>query len=662
MAILSGDIKLVASQVMDDVPEGGGAPTSSVIADAVSNAIFPDISELDRAGGRVNLRKVFATVQSDNTDTYLGENVIVAEPPEDPNVSITLFSTGNTFDERNDAKSRMESYLAPGPEWGGILLENHIEGQRSVQIFQRVGSAPPPVGRTLVLINREGESNEVVQYVRITAVSIETRTFSYSTGGGFADYVADVMSCDISDALRYDFPGTPPNRGFQKITTASKIRDTIVADAAYYAGVVPLTEAVAIGDLTAKCSTIFTQLVPSAQTEIPIVDRAASGNAASVIETASADISYTSSESFGPGTTLTLGNAVKPGSLNITTAGSPLTDAGGVLLSGATAVGTVSYADGLVVFGSEASTYGGTKTVTFRPAGAPLQHLDTTSIAITAENRAYNYNLTIVPPPAPGTTSVSYLSNGKWYDLTDNGAGVMRGRDSAFGAGTVSYSTGTVSLTLGALPDAGGALLYSWGSKATYLNRSAVSVASPKLAFTLGHTNVTPGSVDITWNDGTARTASDDGSGLFTGDATGRVRYLTGEVELTPSTLPSGSQTYTINYNYGVLSSVGEYQETDPPREVDTTIILDVGTTNLTPGSVEVEWALVRPPTAYASPSYPLDLTKMARDNGAGVLKVDGVTVGSVNYTAGTLQFQPNMTIPVPELVPGWAGAIYSSN
>ena len=32
MPILTGDIKLVASQVMDDVPEGGGAPTATVDA------------------------------------------------------------------------------------------------------------------------------------------------------------------------------------------------------------------------------------------------------------------------------------------------------------------------------------------------------------------------------------------------------------------------------------------------------------------------------------------------------------------------------------------------------------------------------------------------------------------------------------------------------
>ena len=115
MAILTGDIKLVASQVMLDVPEGGGAPTSKVILDATSNAIFPDISELDRSGGRVNLRKVHVSVQTPDTDTYLGCNVIVADPPSDPNVSVTLFSTKEIFDRRDSAKKRVEAYLAPGP-------------------------------------------------------------------------------------------------------------------------------------------------------------------------------------------------------------------------------------------------------------------------------------------------------------------------------------------------------------------------------------------------------------------------------------------------------------------------------------------------------------------------------------------------------------------
>jgi hypothetical protein len=117
MPILSGDIKLVASAVMDDVPEGGGAPTSTVIVDGTSNMIFPDISELDRAGGRVNLRKLHVSVQTLDRDTFLGSNVIVSEPPADPNVSITLMSTKSTFDTRVDAAAVVGSYLIGGSVW-----------------------------------------------------------------------------------------------------------------------------------------------------------------------------------------------------------------------------------------------------------------------------------------------------------------------------------------------------------------------------------------------------------------------------------------------------------------------------------------------------------------------------------------------------------------
>lgn len=48
--IQSGDIKLFASQVMDDVPEGGGGPTSIVIRDGVSNDVFQDLSEVGPHG------------------------------------------------------------------------------------------------------------------------------------------------------------------------------------------------------------------------------------------------------------------------------------------------------------------------------------------------------------------------------------------------------------------------------------------------------------------------------------------------------------------------------------------------------------------------------------------------------------------------------------
>jgi hypothetical protein len=51
MAILDGDIVLLKSEVLDDVPEGGGMATGAAVVDGVSNNLFNDISELDRTYG-----------------------------------------------------------------------------------------------------------------------------------------------------------------------------------------------------------------------------------------------------------------------------------------------------------------------------------------------------------------------------------------------------------------------------------------------------------------------------------------------------------------------------------------------------------------------------------------------------------------------------------
>ena len=194
MPILTGDVKLVASQVLADTEEGGGAPTSTVIVDGTSNSLFNDISELDRAGGRVNLRKAFASIQTDTTDTYLGGNVVVADPPDDPRVAVTIFSTESVFDRRTNARDRIEAYLNKSSQWNGYLLENHITGQRSIQIFQREGSEVPTIGKTLYLVANEGTGAEYSQYVRVTRVTSVVRTFTYLVNSTYTDYPAMVVT------------------------------------------------------------------------------------------------------------------------------------------------------------------------------------------------------------------------------------------------------------------------------------------------------------------------------------------------------------------------------------------------------------------------------------------------------------------------------------
>ena len=653
MPILAGDVKLVASQVMDDVAEGGGAPTSNVIVDGASNSLFNDISELDRAGGRVNLRKVFASIQTDTTDTYLGGNVVVSDPPVDPRVAVTIFSTEEVFDRRTNARDRIEAYLNKGSMWNGFLLENHIAGQRSIQLFQRVGSELPTIGKTLFLVMNEGLANEYSQYIRITRIESETRTFSYGSGSSIQDYQAVVVTCDLSDALRYDFPGSPPDRLFTMASGKTKTRDTVVADAAKYCGVVKTTQPVSIGDVAASVTSVFTQLVPSAQTETPLLDLTAGGTSETLIESDNGTVSYTTSVAFNASTVLTVGNSIQPGTLSITVSGATLVDNGGDLLSGATVVGTVNYGRGQVALASSAPTYSGSKTITFRPAAAPIRVADTAGIRVDIESRSYNYILTIVPSPSPGTIQVSYRAQGKWYDLRDNGAGVLKGASPEYGVGTVSYTTGTVAVTLGALPDVGSEIVYAWGGKANYFNRSGGSIAPPAVAFQLSNAGVTPGSVSITWNDGTARTATDDGKGAISGHASGTINYQTGLIEITPAALPAGGQTYSVAYTWGPPN---EEAFPAPLRNGDGSIDLEVEFDGLTPGTVELEWNLLIDLYEYISTTpaelqliRQIDPIKIVKDDGLGVLRdPQGTAFGSVNYSTGVIHFLPDTTVRIP--------------
>lgn len=272
MTILTGDIKFLASKVMDDVPEGGGGPTGTVIPDGTSNAIVGDVTEVARAGGAVHIRQLHLAVQTANTDRLMDANIIVAQPPNDANVSITLAAC-QPFARRTEIANAIENYLIQGPEWGGYLLENHVAGQRSIQILQRPGTPTPPIGRTLVLVYLEGQAGEVRQYVRVTRVSVEDRTFTYNLNNAYVDYAASVVTCDLTDALRTPFLGSPPSRFYTRESTKTVIRDTTVADAAVYYGATPLSAVASLGDQSARVESIYSQLVPSARTETVALDQ-----------------------------------------------------------------------------------------------------------------------------------------------------------------------------------------------------------------------------------------------------------------------------------------------------------------------------------------------------------------------------------------------------
>lgn len=469
MPIQSGDIKLIASKVMDDVPNGGGGPSAVVIQDGDSNSIFSDVTERQRAIGGVSIRQLHGAVQTGDTSAYMDPTIVLSQLPNDPNVSITLAKT-TMFARRTDIANTIENYLIASSEWGGYLLENHVAGQRSIQLFQRPGMPPPTVGRTLVLVQNEGLPSQVMQYVRVTKVTTTQRTFTYSGGGAPVDYVADVLDCDLTDVLRSNFAGSAPNRFYVRDASKTVVRDTTVANAAAFYGASPLTAVGHLGDSVLRVSSVYTQLVPSARTESAALDQK-------------------------PAAQRVLTLAESPRRIDV-----------------------------------------GVTPHTMR-------------IRVGQENRSFAWVQMLKPLPARGTIVISYMALGNWYTLMDDGSGAFTGS----GVGTVNYQTGSLSITLPSIPDAGTSIIFQWGENTAYTSRAGqAGFRAPEFAWALPHQGIKPGSALVRWRSGgvVLKTAIDNGTGGFTGDASGEIDYATGKIYLRPTAMIDAGGEFATDYEY----------------------------------------------------------------------------------------------------------------
>jgi hypothetical protein len=651
MPILSGDIQLLASERLSDTSDGGGRMTGRVIVDGQSNNLFPDVSELDRTYGRVNLRKCFLSVLTDSTDSYFGAHIIVAVAPEDPRVAITLFTTKSWTDRRDGAKDRIERYLARGVRWPGQLLERQLTGQRAIALLLKAGDAVPRIGQTLVLVQDEAKPTEIEQYVRITRIATVEREFRVD-GQTFR---ATVATCEIADALRYDFEGPPPqfrDDGVQRAVC----RDTVIANAAVYFGVQPTVAPATIGDLKIQVASLFGQLVPSAQAEIPLVDLNAAGSTQPLIDAGNSVVSFQTSVRLGPGFPLFVGSGIVPGSLRIVVSGGELIDDAGQLKSASTVIGTVDYGRGIVTFALDTPQYSGWKTIYFRPAAAPIRVADTAAIAVPQEGRGYTYTLNLDPAPQPGSLSVAYMAQGKWYELRDRGDGSLRGSDTAFGAGSIDFATGSVTITTGALADANTEVLFAWGTASNYFNRVSSAVRAPQIQHICAHAGLVPGSLTLSWTDGAnLKSATDDGKGKIIGDALGHIRYAQGELVFTPTVLPAGGAEIALSYQHGPPLAE-EFPH--PLRNGDGTVTINLAQGGIRPNSVELEFNLIiddydpistTPAEMQIIPG--IDPIKIARDvpNAANTSGVFGQEVsGTIDYASGSLTFRPDITIAKP--------------
>jgi hypothetical protein len=555
----------------------------------------------------------------------------------------------------------VEAYLNKGPEWAGYLYENHIAGQRVIQLFQRTTDVLPNVGQTLVLTWNEGQSNQKEQYVRATKVGSVIRTFTRSNG---QDYQAAVVTLDISDALRFDLTGSPASEFFTRMANGTKVRDTVVADAGSYTGVVPLTQAAALGDFTVKGSSVYTQLVPSAQTETPIsfVQPYA---AAGLPVPGAVPVTYTASHTWNTSLNFNLPGGCLPGSLSIATDGITIFDDAGLLKTTSGTLGTIDYANGILVLNS--GSMSNTKTVTYTPAAQILRAPQSSEIPVTQESRSQSYVGTINPIPQPGTLSVSYMVQRRWYVLSDAGNGTLKGLDASYGAGTFSKDTGAFVVTLGFLPDVGSSIVLTWNVPTQETKHPSTSlVASQGITLTPpSGLAIQPGTLAINWTQDGAKTASVATNGVISGDGTGVLYSAKNFVDFAPNVLPAVGTQLTITY---VAGPKHEDTFAHPSRDGTGKVPVTASLGAVEPGSLEVEWATYTSEAVLTTYKWQqlremgivditntarpiiagVDPTQIARDDGAGNLLLNGVNVGAVNYATGAVLFNPDVTIKIP--------------
>jgi hypothetical protein len=280
----------------------------------------------------------------------------------------------------------------------------------------------------------------------------------------------------------------------------------------------------------------------------------------------------------------------------------------------------------------------------------------TISIPVTINNRSFNYVKTLSPTPTPNSLSVDFKALDKWYRLTDDGNGHLSGAGTGTGAGTVDYATGSVIVTLGALPDIASSIIFSWATPLTYtMQTSVLTPPAPQVHVTLADAPVVPGSLVITWTDSGAKTATDaGGSGSISGHAIGKIVYETGKLVFSPASIPPPATVFHLAWNQN-LSELDTFTVTGDAFGV---ISFTLSQTPVKQGSAYFTYQVSVPLGdsgyvrgtgglgglgggglgGFALP--PVNRSRYVVDNGSGIIiNESGTNVGTINYATGAVSF-----------------------
>ena len=524
------DLQIYPSQRMTDTPDGGGRMVGQPLK-GEDNEIFPIVSDVDRTMGSFDARLLYPAVLRDDKEPLYGGHFIISEPPKADNVSYLAFKARNYGETRQDIMPRIEAYSVPTIEGRMTMMGKHLAGVRLIQAYQRIEAPLPKVGERYCL-QFEDKSNAQTayryEYFRIADLSHEVRTFEVPMpNGDVREIQRRVLKMEITNPLANDYEGVKyPQEGYAQ--TAVRILETQVADSAAYYGVKPVKTELKRGDLTVAVTEIHEKLVPTATAETPYADRypVIGGE---WVPSAPESAVYSLSGTAYPNDTLYLPHGVLPGSVKIDgyrdNGLGRLSGSGGASLS-------VDYERGMIQ--GVRGIYG--LNVTAVPAAKVSNARHTAYIEIKDGNQGTAWAPLLQPAPAPGSLTVSYMSLGVWYGLSDAGDYILRAEDGT-AAGTVS-DTGSAVLTLPALPDVGSRIVLQWGDASNYRTFDAQAsgktpvvrqVSGSALVPSAPAGYIKPGSLRLSWN---GKTAQDD-KGRLKGQAQGYVDYMRGAAVVT---------------------------------------------------------------------------------------------------------------------------------
>lgn len=558
------DLKIYPSERLRQTDDGGGMPLGKPLTGAL-NELFQPISSIARVNGAFYAVLEYMGVLRADNEPLIGPFAAITKPPSDPTVSYLMFKATRFGESRAEILSRIEAYNVATIESKMTLLSTQSKYSKVIQAYQRIDESLPMVGDVYCLKQNKAGYEKAEQYIQITRiVKAEERTFTNKSNG--KEFKRMVVQMEISTPLKTDFYGTDyPDEAY--IDNPCKIRETGVADAAQYYGVKPLAAAIVKDAMQIKITSLMEKLVPTNQITTPLVDLTAAGQTQTLFDGSKADgtgvvtLAVSKNHTTNSVSSVYFGNAVLPSSVVFTANGGNITDKGGTLYRGDKAVGSIDYANGFALI-NEPTFSDYISNVAFRPAAAELKVADTARILIDKNNVGSSFTYNIDPAPAVGTLQVSYRSKGKWHTLKDDGSGVLRGASAQHGSGNVNFATGSVVINLVELPDIGSSILFAWGTRANYFNRTnsvAVNMAVTSSIYATDATNpnqpiLSSLVLSVVDSDNQTQTATTDRYGNVTGAFEGKFDGRNVTIQKTNAKL-NGNPQISASFNIGTQTS-----------------------------------------------------------------------------------------------------------